>query len=122
VNKLDDAYYCCIQDTCCHFDDEQCNAGATCCLDDCDDGRKCSYTKTGCEGRYGQIHNCAWDEDDSTCIVGPQDEICNFYEELCHDRCGDSCYKKKDGSEMFCCKVGGIEQLQQAVGGIEQLQ
>ena len=44
-----------------NFDDEECNIGATCCTDSCDDPKTCGYTEQGCNGKYGEIHNCKWE-------------------------------------------------------------
>ena len=69
VKKVEEYNYCCQVDECCHFDDLECNIGATCCTDDCEDPKLCGYTKTGCSGQYGAIHNCAWSNTTDSCIA-----------------------------------------------------
>jgi hypothetical protein len=70
VKKVDDYNYCCQMDKCCHHDDDDCNIGDVCCLDSCDDPLTCSYTTDGCSGKYGELHNCGWDDKYSACTVG----------------------------------------------------
>ena len=70
VLKIDDFNYCCLQSTCCHHEDKDCDPASTCCLDDCTDPKTCSYTEKGCGGEYGQLHNCVWDDKHSQCMVG----------------------------------------------------
>jgi hypothetical protein len=72
VKKMDDYKYCCQMNDCCHFDDADCVTGDVCCLDDCEDPTKCTYTQSGCDGKYGDLHGCGWDADYSACIVGAQ--------------------------------------------------
>ena len=57
-------------DGCCYSSDESCNPGQTCCKTKCTDPLTCSYTETGCKGKYGQLHNCQWDDSSDMCIVG----------------------------------------------------
>lgn len=59
-----------VAPSCCHYDDDTCNAGDVCCLTSCDDPATCSYTKSGCSGKYGEIHDCAWEDDEELCVVG----------------------------------------------------
>ena len=55
---------------CCHYDDTTCTVGDVCCTSGCDDPTTCTYSQSGCSGQYGQMHNCAWDDADSLCLVG----------------------------------------------------
>ncbi|GMH86630.1 hypothetical protein TL16_g10608 [Triparma laevis f. inornata] len=70
VKKVDDYNYCCQLNDCCHHDDDDCAIGDVCCLDSCDDPLTCTYTENGCGGKYGQMHNCGWDDDYAACTVG----------------------------------------------------
>ena len=55
---------------CCYYSDSAsaCSAGDVCCKSSCKDPSSCSYTESGCEGRYGQKHNCQWEG--AQCVVG----------------------------------------------------
>lgn len=48
---------------CCYSKSTSCTPGDTCCTT-----KGKSYTKLGCEGEWGQKHNCQWTG--STCVVG----------------------------------------------------
>ena len=53
---------------CCYYADSSCSAGDTCCKSGCKDPSSCSYTQSGCDGRYGSKHNCQWTG--GQCVVG----------------------------------------------------
>ena len=58
--------------TCCYENESKynpdCDEGNICCKTHCADPSTCSYTKEGCDGYYGQKHNCVWNG--SICKVG----------------------------------------------------
>jgi deoxyribonuclease-2 len=54
---------------CCYSSAATCTKGDVCCKAGCKgDPNKCSYTKSGCSGAYGEKHNCTWVSNE--CIVG----------------------------------------------------
>lgn len=55
-------------DSCCHYNDTSCSVGQICCKSGCNDPSTCSYTQSGCTGKYGEIHHCQWT--DAHCVVG----------------------------------------------------
>jgi deoxyribonuclease-2 len=57
--------------TCCSPHDDSCSVGQVCCKSSCTDPATCSYTKSGCHGKYGEIHYCEWTG--SKCVVGEND-------------------------------------------------
>merc|ERR1712032_1616159 len=44
----------------CYYHDKACNNGQVCCKSQCQDPKSCSYTESGCSGKYGQVHHCHW--------------------------------------------------------------
>jgi hypothetical protein len=69
VLKVDEYEYCCAAASCCHFDDDECAIGSVCCNDGCTDPKTCSYTETGCGGKYGDLHGCQWNDASQQCLV-----------------------------------------------------
>merc|ERR1711871_292926 len=58
---------------CCYYDEKKtnpdCQKGAVCCKSHCADPSACSYTKEGCDSRFGEKHNCAWNTETNRCQI-----------------------------------------------------